>query len=140
MVYLAQTDTTIGLLSKSQRLLNIIKKRPSSKSCIFCATSFGEITPRVPNNCKKFARRAKKTTFALQNGFSFRIVKDSMHAMFLRKTGALYSTSANLTKESFDIDFAKQTADIIVEDFRGFFENKPSAIIKMGQKKLKKIR
>ncbi|MDR1460237.1 MAG: Sua5 YciO YrdC YwlC family protein [Campylobacteraceae bacterium] len=140
MIYLAQTDTTVGFLSKEQKLLNIVKKRPLDKSCIFCSTSFKGIVARVPNEHKKFVRRAKKTTFILPNSFSFRFVKEGAHVIFLRKTGALYSTSANLTGQSFDIDFAKQKADIIVEDSRGFFESKPSIIIKIGKKKLKKIR
>lgn len=140
MIYLAQTDTTVGFLSKDQKLLNIIKKRLLDKSCILCSASFKEITARVPNERKKLVRRAKKTTFILPNGFSFRLIKEYPHVALLKKTGALYSTSANLTKQSFNIEFAKQKADIIVEDSRGFFESKPSAIIKMGKKKLKKIR
>ncbi|MDR1615105.1 MAG: Sua5 YciO YrdC YwlC family protein, partial [Campylobacteraceae bacterium] len=112
MIYLVQTDTTAGFLSKEKKALNAVKKRPLEQSCILCATSFKEIIPRVPNRRKNFARRAKKTTFILQNGFSFRVVKEGAHAAFLKKTGVMYSTSANETGKSFDINFAKSKADI----------------------------
>ncbi|MDR0580205.1 MAG: Sua5 YciO YrdC YwlC family protein [Campylobacteraceae bacterium] len=140
MIYLVQTDTTAGFLSKDMKALNRLKKRPLDKPCILCLASFGEITPRIPNRYKNLVRRAKKTTFILQNGFSFRIVKDGAHAEFLRKTGAMYSTSANETGKSFDVDFAKVKADVVVEDERGFFEGAPSTILKLGKKKLNKIR
>ncbi|MDR2080870.1 MAG: Sua5 YciO YrdC YwlC family protein [Campylobacteraceae bacterium] len=140
MVYLAQTDTMAGFLSKDMRALNALKKRPLNKPCILCSASFHEITPRISNRYKKFVRRAKKTTFILKNGFSFRIIKDGAHAEFLRKTGAMYSTSANESGKCFDMDFAKSKADIIVEDERGFKEGAPSMILKLRQKRLKKIR
>ncbi|MDR0666256.1 MAG: Sua5 YciO YrdC YwlC family protein [Campylobacteraceae bacterium] len=140
MIYLAQTDTTAGFLSKDKEALNRLKKRPLDKPCILCLASFSEIVPRIPSRYKNLVRRAKKTTFILQNGFSFRLVKEGAHAKFLRKTGAMYSTSANETGKSFDINFAKSKADVIIEDERGFFEGAPSAILKLGKKKIKKIR
>ncbi|MDR3177602.1 MAG: Sua5 YciO YrdC YwlC family protein, partial [Campylobacteraceae bacterium] len=127
-------------LSKSKELLNSIKKRPLDKPCILCAASFKELLPRVSNKHKNLVRRAKKTTFILSNGFSFRVVRDGAHAEFLRKTGWLYSTSANESKKRFDIEFAKSKADVIVEDERGFFEGKPSMILKLGTNRLKKVR
>ncbi|MDR1008242.1 MAG: Sua5 YciO YrdC YwlC family protein [Campylobacteraceae bacterium] len=140
MVYLAQTDTTVGFLSKDAKLLNALKSRALDKCCIVCAASFSELKARVPSKYKNLVRRAKKTTFILQNGFSFRLVKDDAHATLLRKTGWLYSTSANETGKRFDMEFAKSKADIIIEDERGFFESAPSAILKLGRKHLKKIR
>ncbi|MDR0762577.1 MAG: Sua5 YciO YrdC YwlC family protein [Campylobacteraceae bacterium] len=140
MIYLVQTDTTAGFLSKDMKALNALKKRPLDKPCILCSASFGEITPRVPNRYKNLVRRTKKTTFILQNGFSFRIVKEGAHAAFLKKTGAMYSTSANETGKSFDVDFAKSKADVIVGDEKDFFEGIPSSILKLGHKRLKKIR
>jgi hypothetical protein len=52
----------------------------------------------------------------------------------------MYSTSANETGKSFDIDFAKSKADIIIENEKGFFEGMPSVIIKLGKKRLKRVR
>ncbi|MDR2342471.1 MAG: Sua5 YciO YrdC YwlC family protein, partial [Campylobacteraceae bacterium] len=34
MIYLAQTDTTVGFLSKDIKVLNALKKRPLDKPCI----------------------------------------------------------------------------------------------------------
>jgi tRNA A37 threonylcarbamoyladenosine synthetase subunit TsaC/SUA5/YrdC len=140
LVYLVQTDTTAGFLSKDAKLLNAIKQRPLNKPCILCAAAFRDILPRVPPIHKKLARGAKNTTFILSNGQCFRVVKDDVHRKFLAKMGAMYSTSANLTNQSFDIDFAKSRADVIVEDNRGLYESKPSTMIKLGRKTLKKIR
>jgi tRNA A37 threonylcarbamoyladenosine synthetase subunit TsaC/SUA5/YrdC len=140
MIYLAQTDTTVGFLSKDKRALNAVKNRPLDKPCILCTASFKELPSRVPNRYKNLIRRAKKTTFILQNGFSFRVVKTGAHAEFLKKMGAMYSTSANETGKSFDINFAKVKADIIIENEGGFFEGKPSTILKLGKKKIKKVR
>jgi tRNA A37 threonylcarbamoyladenosine synthetase subunit TsaC/SUA5/YrdC len=140
MIYLAQTDTTVGFLSKDKSALNAVKKRPLDKPCILCTASLKELPSRVPSRYKNFVRRAKKTTFILQNGFSFRVVKEGAHAKFLKKTGAMYSTSANETGKSFDMDFAKSKADIIVDETKGFFEGKPSTILKLGKKRVKKIR
>ncbi|MDR1976554.1 MAG: Sua5 YciO YrdC YwlC family protein [Campylobacteraceae bacterium] len=140
MVYLAQTDTTVGFLSKDAKLLNAIKNRAADKPCIVCAAAFGELNTRVPLKHKNLVRRAKKTTFILKNGFSFRLIKDGAHAAFLRKTGWLYSTSANITGGAFDVDFAKSKADIVIEDDRGLYESKPSMILKLGNKRVKKVR
>ncbi|MDR2789703.1 MAG: Sua5 YciO YrdC YwlC family protein [Campylobacteraceae bacterium] len=140
MIYLVQTDTTAGFLSKNIKALNALKKRPLNKPCILCSSSLREISPRVPRRHKNLVRRAKKTTLILENGFSFRLVKEGAHAAFLKKMGAMYSTSANESGKLFDINFAKSKADIVVEDERGFFECAPSAILKLGKKRLKKIR
>jgi tRNA A37 threonylcarbamoyladenosine synthetase subunit TsaC/SUA5/YrdC len=140
LVYLVQTDTTAGFLSKDAKLLNAIKQRPLNKPCILCAAAFRDILPRVPSRYKKLVRNAKNSTFILPNGQSFRVVKDDIHRKFLAKTGAMYSTSANLTNHSFDINFAKSKADIVVEDERGLYESAPSTMIKLGRKIHKKIR
>ncbi|MDR2100401.1 MAG: Sua5 YciO YrdC YwlC family protein [Campylobacteraceae bacterium] len=140
MIYLVQTDTTVGFLSKDMKALNTAKSRPLDKPCILCSASFRELGVKVPRRYKNLVRRAKKTTFIISNGLSFRVVKEGAHAAFLKKMGAMYSTSANETNKRFDIDFAKSKADVIVEDERGFFEGAPSMILKLGKKKLKKIR
>ncbi|MFV0482229.1 MAG: Sua5 YciO YrdC YwlC family protein [Campylobacteraceae bacterium] len=139
-VFLAQSDTTVGFLSQDRTKLNRIKQRDENKPCIVCVSSLHVKPIRVSKTYKNLVRRSYKTTFILQNGFSFRVVKDELHKNFIRPYGWFYSTSANKTNEKFDIDFAKKNADIIVEDERGFFEAKPSVILKIGKKRVKKIR
>ncbi len=69
-----------------------------------------------------------------------RVVKDKKHLNFLKKLKWAYSSSANLTSKSFEVKFAKQKADIIVEDSRGFFESYPSSMIKINSKKARRLR
>ena len=52
----------------------------------------------------------------------------------------MYSTSANESGKKFDEKFAKNKADIFVIDNRGYFEAKPSKIMKLYKKGLKKLR
>lgn len=140
LVFLAQSDTTVGLLSLDKTKLNKIKNRPLDKPCIECISSLHVRNLRVPNRYKNLVRRACKTTFILQNGHSFRVVKNSLHVNFLDKFKAIYSTSANETNKHFDFKFAYGVSDVIVEDKRGFFENPPSPILKLGKTKVKRIR
>lgn len=141
MVFLAQTDTTVGFLSHNEIKLNKIKKRDDNKPCIECLTSLHVRNMRIPEKYKNYARRAQKITFILKNGYSFRVVKDTAHKNFLNKFGGfMYSTSANKTDDSFDLLFCLKTANIIVEDDRGLVENQASKIIKLGRKRARKIR
>ena len=141
-IYLVQTDTTVGFLSRDYKKLNRIKKRDIKKPVLIEVDSLTTLKNfvRVPGKFKKRVRRAKKTTFIYPNGESFRVVKDDKHIEFLKKFNWMYSTSANLHGERFDIKWAKQVADIVVEDKRGFFEGKPSKIYKISNCQIKKIR
>jgi len=140
LVYLAQSDTTVGLLSSDKTKLNKIKNRPLNKPCIECLNSLYTKNIRISKRYKNLVRRSQKITFVLQNGYSFRVVKNSLHIDFLGKFEALYSTSANETNKQFDFNFAYDVSDVIVEDERGLFETAPSRILKIGKVKVKKIR
>lgn len=143
LVYLVQTDTTVGFSSLNDEKLSTIKQRPTSKKILHTVDSFKTLTQytRVPKDFRKKVRNSKKTTFIYPNTKSFRVVnKDSNFYDFINKFGILYSTSANKTAEKFDKDFATIGADIIVEDKRGFYETKASRIIKLSKKSLKIIR
>ena len=59
---------------------------------------------------------------------------------FLKKFRWMYSTSANLHGENFNEQWARKTADIIVEDKKGLFEGKPSKIYKLSKNKIKRVR
>ncbi|QKF67355.1 threonylcarbamoyl-AMP synthase TsaC [Arcobacter venerupis] len=143
LVYLVQTDTTVGFSSYNDEKLSLIKQRPTSKKILHTVDSFKTLTQhtRVPKSFRKKVRNSKRTTFIYPNTKSFRVVpKDSDFYDFIHKFNILYSTSANKTAESFDKDFATIGADILVEDKKGFYETKASTIIKLSKKALKKLR
>ena len=143
LVYLVQTDTTVGFSSLNDEKLSFIKQRPTSKKILHTVDSFKTLNEhtRVPKNFRKKVRNSKKTTFIYPNTKSFRVVdNDSVFYDFIHKFGILYSTSANKTTESFDKNFALNGADVIVENKKGFFETKASSIIKLSKASLKRLR
>lgn len=140
MIYLAQTDTTAGFLSQDLARLNAIKERPLDKPCLICVSKFKSLKDisRVPNKYKNLVRRSRKTTFIYPNLKAVRVVKDHPHSKLLDSLGWAYSTSANVHKKEFDIEFAKAKADLIV-DFK-FSSSPPSKIYKISKTNIKKIR
>ncbi len=140
MIYLAQTDTTAGFLSKDLKELNALKGRAKNQPCLITSAKFSELQSlvRIPNKFKNLVRRAKKTTFIYPNIKAIRIVKECKHAKFLEKNGYFYSSSANKHGQKFDEIWARSVADIVVDEV--FFESTPSKIIKLNRKRLKKIR
>ncbi|EGH5967736.1 Sua5 YciO YrdC YwlC family protein [Campylobacter coli] len=140
MIYLAQTDTTAGFLSKNLEEINALKGRAKDQPCLITSAKFDELKKivRVPNQFKNWVRRAKKTTFIYPNNQAVRIVKDCKYAQFLEKMGCFYSSSANKHGQKFDELWARSVADVVVDEI--FVENTPSKIIKLHRKKLKKIR
>lgn len=142
LVYLVQTDTTAGFLSQNSLKLATSKQRDKNQPFLICVDSLRSLKNfvRVPTAFKKQVRRSNKTTFIYPNKQAIRVVKEKNHQKFLRKLGWVYSSSANLTCKSFEENYAKEKADIIVEDSRGFFESKPSSIYKMSNSKLRRLR
>ncbi|MEA2110834.1 MAG: hypothetical protein U9P71_02175 [Campylobacterota bacterium] len=141
-VLLAQTDTTVGFLSQSASKLSLIKQRSSSKPFVRVFSSFTSLKKhniRVPSSHKKMLRRSRKTTCISKN-CAFRIVKESPHNLLLDKFNFLYSTSANESGSSYDETFCYNSSDIIVQDARGLYEAAPSCIIKLGKKKVRRVR
>ncbi|CAD7287930.1 Sua5 YciO YrdC YwlC family protein [Campylobacter suis] len=140
MIYLAQTDTTAGFLSKDLRKINAIKARLVDKPCLIATAKFSELNKlvRVPNRYKNFVRKAKKTTFLYPNKRAIRVVKNCEHEKFLLQFDWLYSTSANLHGLKFDENWAKSVVDIIVD--KQLFEGKSSKMYKISHRKLLKIR
>lgn len=142
LVFLTQTETTAGFLSQNSQKLADSKKRNKKQPFIRCVDSLSilkEFT-RIPKKFKNRVRRSKKTTFIYSNGEALRVVKDQEHLKFLKKLKWAYSSSANITSKNFEEKYAKQKADIIVEDSRGFFESTPSSMIKINSKKARKLR
>ncbi|ECL2788655.1 Sua5 YciO YrdC YwlC family protein [Campylobacter coli] len=140
MIYLAQTDTTVGFLSKNLEEINALKGRDKNRPCLITSAKFCELKSlaRIPKSFKNLVRRSKKTTFIYPNNQAIRIVKECKHANFLSKNGYFYSSSANKHGKEFDEEWARSVADVVVDEI--FVENTPSKIIKLHRKKLKKIR
>lgn len=69
MLYLAQTDTTAGFLSKDEREINKAKGRALQTPCILTMSSLKELVSlvRVPKAHKNLVRKAKKTSFIYKN-------------------------------------------------------------------------
>ncbi len=143
LVYLVQTDTTIGFSSFDEEKLSTIKQRSKNQKILQTVDSFTMLKEktRVPKKFKKKIRRASKTTFIYSSLKSFRVIeRDNTFFSFINKFSALYSTSANLTKNSFDYDFAYKNSDIIVFTTEGFIEKASSNIYKVNKKRVIKIR
>lgn len=140
-VFLIQTDTTVGFLSKNEDSLSKIKGRTKKTLEVLPDLKTLKSSTRVPNRFKNFIRRSKKTTFIYPNKKAFRIVdKDSQHNSFLKRFGVFYSTSANFTGKSFEPNFAYNSCDIVVETKEGFNETTPSKIYKINSSNIRRIR
>ena len=142
LVYLVQTETTAGFLSQNSQALASSKQRNKTQPFIRCVDSLSTLQEftRVPKKFKNRLRRSNRITFIYPNGKALRVVKDEKHLKFLKKLKWAYSSSANLTCRNFEESYAKQKADIIVEDSKGFFESSPSSMMKINSKKARKLR
>ncbi len=143
LVYLIQTDTTVGFSSFDDERLSNIKQRPSNQKILKTVDSFSTLQEftRVPKKYRKMVRNSRKTTFIYPNLSSFRVVdKDCDFFGFISKFKILSSTSANLTKNRFDYNFAFSSCNVEVVNKDGFFETNSSKIFKLGNKKILKIR
>ena len=90
MIYLAQTDTTVGFLSQDLKKLNAIKNRPLNQPCLICVSKFRNLQnfSRIPKKYKNLIRRSKKTTFIYPNSQAIRVVKDHPHTKKQRESQA----------------------------------------------------
>ncbi|HEY9190530.1 MAG TPA: Sua5 YciO YrdC YwlC family protein [Sulfurovum sp.] len=139
-VFLTQTDTTIGFVSQNAERITTIKQRPPHKHYIKAVNSLQTLTQtvRVPTAHKKRVRRSKKTTFILPDGKSYRVIQDTHHLLLLDRLKWAYTSSANLSGESYDGYFARKAADVIIEPIKA--TGQPSHIYKLGNKRLRRIR
>jgi len=139
-VFLTQTDTIIGFVSQDADKLTAIKQRPPHKHYIKAVNSLQTLQTftRVPTLHKNRVRRTKRTTFVMPNRFSYRVVKDTHHLHLLNRLKWAYTTSANLSSESYDETFAKQSADVIILPLKETHQS--SNILKLGKHTLKRIR
>lgn len=141
LVYLVQTDTTVGFLSKSAENLAAIKRRPVQKPFLRAVARLSYLVEigRPPRRFAKEIRRSRGVSYILPNSQSFRLVTGE-HRDFVDRFRWCYSTSANLHGEPFDEAFAKDACDVVVESKDGFHTAKPSDIWRLGKRKKVKIR
>ncbi|RRS30140.1 MAG: Sua5 YciO YrdC YwlC family protein [Epsilonproteobacteria bacterium (ex Lamellibrachia satsuma)] len=139
-VFLTQTDTTIGFISQNAEKLTAIKQRPPHKYYIKAVNSLQtlKIFTRIPSLHKKRLRRAKKTTFILPDGHSYRVIRDKHHLLLLNRLKWAYTTSANLSDHPYDETFAKEAVDIIISPLKQ--KQQASNIHKLGKYTIKRIR
>ncbi len=141
LVYLVQTDTTVGFLSQSARRLAQIKERPERKPFLKAIARLSTLSEigRVPAPFRREVRRSRKCSYILPNGASFRRVEGE-HRRFVERFGWCYSTSANRHGEPFDEAFAKRACDVVVESKEGFRTAKASGIWRLWKKRKVKVR
>lgn len=143
LVYLVQTDTTVGFSSSSDEKLSLIKNRPNSQKILQTVNSFKTLKTktRVPNKYKRIVRNSNNSTFIYPNTQSYRIINNENDFYnFIKKFKILYSTSANYTKKKFDLSFSIKSSDVIVYNKFDFSEKNSSSIYKISKQKLKKVR
>ena len=140
LVFLTQTDTTIGFVSQNADKLTQVKQRPPHKHYIKALPSLQILKSftRIPDMHKNRIRRAKKTTFIMPNGDSYRVVKDRHHLLLLNRLEWAYTTSANLSSEAYDEEFAEKSADIVITPLKQ--KSSASNIYKLGKITFKRIR
>ena len=139
-VFLTQTDTTIGFVSQNADKLTKIKQRPPHKHYIKAVNSLKTLNhfTRVPSKYKNQVRRAKKTTFIMPDGHSYRIIQDRHHLLLLNRIKWAYTTSANLSGHEYDEVFATKMADIIIGPLQK--SAKASSIYQLGKETIRRIR
>jgi len=140
LVYLTQTDTTIGFISQDAKRLTEIKQRPPYKHYIKAIDSLDTLKKhaRIPNRYKNRLRRARRSTFILPNGASYRVIYDPKHLELISKLAWAYTTSANLSDHTYDEHWARNMADKVIEPLKG--NSEPSKLYKINNRRLKRIR
>jgi len=140
-VYLVQTDTTAGFLSRSSDSLCAVKERPSNKPFLKAISRFDSLhsVGRVPRHFRSSLRRSKKSSFILPNGKSFRKVSGP-HQRFIERFEWMFTTSANQHGAKFDMEFARSACNVVVESDIGFYESEPSSIWRLGKSRKVRIR
>jgi tRNA A37 threonylcarbamoyladenosine synthetase subunit TsaC/SUA5/YrdC len=141
-LYLVQTDTTVGFVSADIKKLSNAKQRDINQPFLICVNSYKKLLnqTRVPKIHKKVVRRGAKKSFLYKNSNAIRVVKDRYHSKFLAKFDLIYSTSANINKKKFNLIYALESSQIIIEDYKGFKESPSSNIFKLGKKRIQKLR
>jgi len=140
LVFLTQTDTTVGFVSQDAQRLTEIKHRPPHKHYIKAVDSLRTLNTltRIPNQHKNRVRRARKSTFILPRGTSYRVIHNPKHLALISKLSWAYTTSANPSGKPYDEQWARSMADVVIEPLTD--KGTPSRIYRINKKKIQKIR
>lgn len=141
LLYLTQTDTTIGFVSQDSFKIDQAKKRLPNKHYICVVNSLERLKSftRTPQKYKNRIRRSKKTTFIMPNSRSFRVVKGTEHNLLLDRVQWLYSSSANLSGAVYSEEYAQKMTEVIIS-FPKKIQGEASKLYRLSQINLKVIR
>ena len=141
LLYLTQTDTTIGFVSQDTSKIDKAKKRLPNKHYICVVNSLKTLQTftRIPTKYKNRIRRSKQTTFIMPNGLSFRVARESRHNLLLDRVKWLYSSSANLSGAVYNEAYAKEMTEVIV-GFPNQAQGEASKVYRLSHTNLKVIR
>ena len=141
LLYLTQTDTTIGFVSQDTSKIDKAKKRLPNKHYICVVNSLKTLQTftRIPTKYKNRIRRSKQTTFIMPNGLSFRVARESRHNLLLDRVKWLYSSSANLSGAVYNEAYAKEMTEVIV-GFPNQTQGEASKVYRLSHTNLKVIR
>ena len=142
IVYLAQTDTTVGFLSTDPLKLAEAKNRKITQPFLLCVDTFKKQKKltRTPKKFRALVRRSKKTTFLYPNKKAIRVVHDSRHNQLLKGFDFLYSTSANAHQKAFLLSYAIDKADIMIVPPSGFEEADSSRFYRLTSRRRLRLR
>ncbi len=140
LLFLTDTDTTVGFLSRDPELLDRAKRRHGEKHYITALPSLRSLRDRarVPRPYRRRLRRSRKESYILPSGHSYRIVRDPRHLLLLKRLEWAYTSSANLSGAAYDEEYARRVADVVVEPLGA--PRTPSRIYRLGHRKLRRIR
>jgi len=142
VVYLIQSDTTVGFAAAEPEVLNRLKGRPEHQPVLQTLASLKElyVQTRIPKFARKTVRNAVKSTFIYQDGEARRVVSGGEYGFFLERFGTHYSTSANPSGGRFDPVWAEAAADVVVTTPEGFGEHAASSIYRLTRRSLTQLR
>lgn len=122
-VFLAQSDTTAGFLCANPKKLNRLKKRDENQKILLALSDFIELKKRfrIPLFAKKMVRNARKTSFVLPNGKSFRVVKKSQRISMEEKRKSSKKKSNALGLDSIVAGGDKPKSSSLHSDFLAHF-------------------
>ncbi|AEG72327.1 translation factor, Sua5/YciO/YrdC/YwlC family [Mycoplasma haemofelis Ohio2] len=94
------TDSVFGIISKDKDLIYSLKKRPKEKQLILFISSASELPSPIPKDLEELVTSRWPGTFTIiYKGQGYRIPESNLLIEILKKTGPLWSSSANLSGE-----------------------------------------
>lgn len=92
-----QTDTVMGLISLNPKLIYEVKQRPSNKKLIFFVNNINQVKGLNHYEKSVISQYWPGGLTIIKNGISYRMPNDKHLLSLIKLTGALYSSSANIS-------------------------------------------